>query len=114
MIEIISKEEQPLLGRTFVKATVGFSGVTPNRKDIRSKVAKETKTQLQKVIIRNIKAGFGEKTAHIDALLYKDVKDAEALETKKLMEKHKIEEPKKEEASAEGSEEKKEAAEKTE
>ncbi|MBN1275704.1 hypothetical protein JXA12_05445 [Candidatus Woesearchaeota archaeon] len=88
MVTITSKEEQPLLGRTVIKATAEFEGPTPDRKSIRKDVAKAAGAKEEEVIIRRILTGHGGGAVEIEAAVYKDAADAAALEHKSIIAKH--------------------------
>ena len=102
MAEIVSKEAQPLLGRTTFTATTSFEGVTPDRNTVRKDVAKALGEKEEHVIIKHINTSFGGGRAEIVGAIYKKHDDAAAVEHKSLMAKHaKKEEPKAEEAAEE-------------
>lgn len=101
MADIISKEEQPLLGRTLVQAKASFEGPTPARTTIRKEVAKALGEKEEHVIIKTINTGYGAQSALIEAAIYKKIEDAQAIEHKSLMGKHEKKEEPKEEAPEE-------------
>jgi len=99
-MEIISKEEQPLLKRTVIKARIAFEGKTPSRQEVRRKLAKALKAKEELLIIKHIYTGFGERSAEIHAALYERLEDAKAVEHAKLLEKHVVKEEQQEEEAA--------------
>ncbi|MFP4524679.1 MAG: hypothetical protein ACLFO2_05240 [Candidatus Woesearchaeota archaeon] len=101
MVEILNKEEQPLLGRTLLTARMAFEGATPDRKKVRAELAKAAKVKEEQLIVRSMKSGFGERELDIDAAVYKKLDDAKAVEHKSLMAKHAPAEKPAEEASEE-------------
>ncbi len=119
-INIVDKNEQKLLGRTLVRATLSYEGTTPSRKQVRAELSKALKEKEENVIVQHIYTSYGGNEADIHAAVYKNLEDAKAVEHKKLMEKHVVKEEKKEEEKPseapaedkkdEGSEEKKEEA----
>ncbi|MBW2983325.1 hypothetical protein KY327_03395 [Candidatus Woesearchaeota archaeon] len=88
MVEILNKEEQPLLGRTLLTARMAFEGATPDRKKVRVALAKAAKVKEEQLIVRSMKSGFGAQELDIDAAVYKKLDDAKAVEHKSLMAKH--------------------------
>ena len=88
MVEILNKEEQPLLGRTLLTARMAFEGATPGRKKVRTELAKAAKVKEEQLIVRSMKSGFGAQELNIDAAVYKKLDDAKAVEHKSLMAKH--------------------------
>jgi len=107
MVKIIAKEEQSLLRRTLVKASVAFEGPTPARDSIREKLAQILKVPEEQVIVKKVKTQYGVQEAEVEAMVYPDIEDAKAVENKSLIAKHaKKEEPKEESSeSAEDTEE---------
>lgn len=101
MAKIQNKEEQPLLGRTLIIATMNYEGKTPARKKVREEVAKAAGVKLEELIIRRITTTFGGGEIAIEAAIYKKAEDAKAIEHKSLIKKHEI---KKEEPATEETE----------
>lgn len=71
-VNIVEKQEQPMLYRTEVKAEVTFDREVPSRSFMKEQVAKALKADQQLLIIREIKSGFSERKAEVYAYLYKD------------------------------------------
>lgn len=98
MAQILSKEEQPLLGRTNVQVSISFQGATPARTTVRKEVAKALGEKEEHVYVKTITTHYGAQEAIVEAAIYKKVEDAKAVEHKSRMAKHEIkEEPKAEE-----------------
>jgi small subunit ribosomal protein S24e len=97
-IEIIKEKETPLLSRKRVTAWAHSEGVTPSRKKICIELSKHLKVKPELVIVRHIYTRFGVQKAKLIAHVYDDRNVLVKLEGKKLVEKHKIEQPKAEES----------------
>ncbi len=98
-VEILEKVKEPLLGRVRVNARAGFEGVTPSRLSLRDELAKALSAKKENVIIRHVYTRYGGFSADVEAFVYDDRKLAEALEHKKLLEKHPVDDGKKEASS---------------
>ncbi len=88
-MDITSKEENKLLQKVEVTATMLFEGATPNRKDVQQAIAAQIKAKETLVIITKIDTAFGNSKAIITANVYADEKVMLAGERKNLVEKHK-------------------------
>jgi len=80
---LISKVENPLLGRTEVSAIAKDSASTLSRKKVSEMLAKEFGVEEKFVIPINIKTSSGNRDAVVNAFIYKSLDDA-----KKQLPKH--------------------------
>lgn len=94
---ITRKEEQPLLQRLEVDATVTFEGATPSRKDIKEQLAKQTKGKPELVIVTKITTQYGRQRVAVKGYVYKDAAIMAKLEHSSRVKKNTFEEPKAEE-----------------
>ena len=81
-MKITEKTEKPLLSRTEVSATVHFETATPSRAEIRKRLAEALKSSEELVVVRSIVAPFGERSASIQARVYKTKADLDQNESK--------------------------------
>ncbi|MBD3209628.1 hypothetical protein GF367_04405 [Candidatus Woesearchaeota archaeon] len=106
MAEILSKETQPLLGRTLIQARISFEGTTPDRMKVREDVAKAAGVPAKQLLVRTINTIYGKQEATVTGAVYENMDDAKAVEHKSLIAKHeKKEAPKEEERSSEAAKE---------
>jgi small subunit ribosomal protein S24e len=112
-ITIQEKKENPLLNRTELKGSIEFNDVTPSNVKLAESLAKETKKDINLVVVKSIYTNFGQKLADFEAIVYdnKEAKDKIEMLTKHI--KKKMEEDRKaaEEAKATEVEAKKKAEE---
>jgi small subunit ribosomal protein S24e len=109
-IEIITKKENPLLGRLEVSFKVTHpKEVTPKRKEVRDEIAALLKVQKDKVVIDHMNSDFGKPETQGYAKVYKSKDEALQIETKAVLKRNKLYEEKKEEKKEEGKGEKKKA-----
>ncbi len=108
-IEIVSKKENPLLGRLEVNFKITHPReVTPKRKEVRDEIATLLKVQNDKVVIDHMNTDFGRPETLGYAKVYKSKEDALQIETKAVLKRNKLLEEKKEKPKKEeGKEEKK-------
>ena len=107
---IEEKRENPLLQRTEVEGTITFEGVTPSNAEVTEALAKELKSDITSLVVKQISTKFGHQQAHFIAVSYANVEAKIATEkVTKHMRKKLEEERKKAEEKAE--EEKKKKAE---
>lgn len=69
-VEIISKNDNKLLERQEIRAIVGFSAQTPNRKEIRAGIAGKIAANPDNVILREATNEFGAKQIKVLAHAY--------------------------------------------
>jgi ribosomal protein S24E len=117
-VEIISKKENPLIGRLEVNFKVSHPKEnTPGRKTVRDEIASLLKVKKDTIVIDNMKPQFGKPETIGYAKVYKSKNDALQMETKAVLKRNALleetkEKAKKKEGKPEG--EKKEKAEKKE
>ncbi len=87
-ITIDNQQENKLLERTEITATMFFEGKTPARKDVQKAIATQTKTKESLIIIKKIDTHFGNSKAIITAYLYHNENVMLTIERKNLIEKH--------------------------
>ena len=71
-IEIVSRNDNKLLDRLEVKAVIGFSAQTPNRKDIRAGIGGKIAANPENLVLREVMNEFGSKRVKVLAHVYKD------------------------------------------
>ena len=72
-VEIVSKQENKLLDRQEVRARIGFTKQTPNRKDIRSAIGGKIAANPDSMILREVTNEFGAKQIKVLAHVYADI-----------------------------------------
>jgi small subunit ribosomal protein S24e len=110
-IEIQSKTDNPLLGRTEVHFVVLHEGEgTPKRELVRSELAEKLNMKKETIMIDYMRSSFGARKTVGYAKIYKSVEDAKAGETDPIMKRNGLgtKKKRKKETKKEG-EEKKEA-----
>ncbi|UCG69840.1 MAG: 30S ribosomal protein S24e [Thermoplasmata archaeon] len=109
-VEIITKKENPVIGRLEVNFKVTHpKEITPRRKDIRDEIATLLKVNKDRIVIDNMKPEFGKPETFGYAKVYKKKDDALQMETKAVLKRNKLLEEKKEGGEKKGkAEEKKE------
>ena len=114
-VEIISKRENPLIGRLEVDFKVSHpKEITPGRKEIRDEIASLLNVKKDTIVIDHMKPQFGKPETIGYAKVYKSKDDALQMETKPvlkrnaLLEEKEKTEKKEEKKKGEKKEEKKE------
>lgn len=98
-VEVISKKENPLLGRLEVDFKITHSKeVTPKRKDVKNEIAALLKVQKDTIVIDNMKTEFGKPETIGYAKVYKSKSAAQENETQAILKRNNIFEEKKEKA----------------
>jgi ribosomal protein S24E len=114
-IEIISKKENPLVGRLEVNFKVSHpKEITPDRKHIREEIASLLKIKKDRIVIDNMKPEFGKPETIGYAKIYKNKDDALQMETNAVLKRNALLEEKKEEKKEKVKEKKEEKKGKTE
>jgi small subunit ribosomal protein S24e len=108
-IQIVKKEEKPLLQRIEVTARIAFEGPTPGKKQVVSAVAKATGARQETIIVRSIKTSYGDRSALVLANVYADRPALERLERQSMVKKNTFGEKKAEGEDSEAPAKKKEA-----
>ncbi|MDO8553851.1 MAG: hypothetical protein Q7S22_03535 [Candidatus Micrarchaeota archaeon] len=72
-IEIVSQVENKLLGRKELTAKIGFSGPTPNRKDIRSTIGGKIGANPELMVLGEVRNEFGTTNLTVTAHIYDNV-----------------------------------------
>ena len=89
-MKIIYDKEMPLLNRRRVSLEIEhLTSATPKKEDLRKKVADLLKENEELVFIRHAYTKFGEGISKIIAHIYKDKKNLEFFEKKKVKRKKK-------------------------
>ena len=81
-LNVIEKEEEPLLFRTMLKATLEFEKATPSYPEVTSFLALHLKTDEKLIAIRHIYNKFGDKKAELIAYIYNDEAKKQLIEPK--------------------------------
>ena len=87
-LKISSKKEQPLLSRTELLAKIAFDSATPDRSEVRKKIAEAVKADEQCVAVTGIKNEFGSKSASVTVHVYKSKEDMEKYESRVVKQRH--------------------------
>ena len=88
-LNVTGKTEEPLMGRTMVKASIEFEKSTPSYTEATSLIASHLKTDEKLVVIRHIYNEFGHKKAEITAYVYSDESKKQFIEPKLKVKKDK-------------------------
>ena len=106
-IIIQEKKENPLLNRTEIKGNIEFDDITPSNIKLAEYLAKETKKDVNLIVVKNIYTNFGQKLADFEAIIYdnSEAKNKTEMLTKHIKKKmeedsKKVEEAKKAEVEA--------------
>ena len=112
-ITIQEKKENPLLNRTEVKGSIEFDDITPSNVKLAESLAKETKKDINLIVVKSIYTNFGQKLADFEAIIYDNMEAKNKIEmlTKHIKKKMEEDNKKVEEAKAAEVEAKKKAAE---
>ncbi|UCE75327.1 MAG: hypothetical protein JSV56_06410 [Methanomassiliicoccales archaeon] len=98
-VEVISKRENPVIGRLEVDFKVTHpKEVTPRRKEVRDKIAAQLEVQKDRIVIDHMKTEFGKPETMGYAKVYKSKGDALQVETKAVLKRNNLLEEKKEKA----------------
>ena len=98
-VEIISKKENPLIGRLEVNFKVSHpKEITPGRKTVRDEIASLLKVKKDTIVIDNMKPQFGKPETIGYAKVYKSKNDALQMETKAVLKRNALLEETKEKA----------------
>ncbi len=112
-ITIQEKKENILLNRTEVKGDIEFDDITPSNVKLAESLAKETKKDINLIVVKSIYTNFGQKVADFEAIIYDNMEAKDKIEMLTKHVKKKMEEDRKsaEEAKAAELEAKKKAEE---
>ncbi|MEK6983182.1 MAG: hypothetical protein AABX33_01300 [Nanoarchaeota archaeon] len=69
-INVVSRQEEPLLSRTSVKAMLDFEKATPSYAEVTALLASTLKVDGKLIAIRHIYNLFGAKRAEVTAYIY--------------------------------------------
>jgi len=90
-ITITEEKENPLIGRKEIQAVLTHLGeVTPTREAVRSKIAAQLNTDLDKVVVQNIDGHFGEPKSRLTVHCYDNTETVLVYEPKYLLKRNKI------------------------
>ena len=81
-INISHKTNEPLLGRTLVKASLEFEKSTPSYPEVTASLASSLKADEKLIAVRHIYTSFGNKKAEVIAYLYNDEAKKQFIEPK--------------------------------
>lgn len=81
-ISVTSREAEPLLSRTVLKAVIDFEKATPPYPEATSLIAAHLKADEKLIAIRHIYNLFGEKKAEVTAYIYDDENKRQLIEPK--------------------------------
>ena len=98
-ITITEEKENPLIGRKEIQAVLTHLGeVTPTREAVRSKIAAQLNTDLDKVVVQSIDGHFGEPKSRLTVHCYDNTETVFVYEPKHLLKRNKIISTEKEES----------------
>jgi small subunit ribosomal protein S24e len=69
-LEITTKKENPLIGRTEINATLVYQGTTPSNQDVLQDLAKQLSLKPELIVVKQIKGVFSEQKAIVRAFAY--------------------------------------------
>lgn len=69
-LEIVSKKENPLLDRTEVVAKISGYEATPSNLQVGEEIAKQMKSDKEKVFVLKIDQSYGRNAARVQAQVY--------------------------------------------
>jgi ribosomal protein S24E len=101
-VTIQEKKANPLLNRTEVQGSIEFEDITPSNVTLTEALAKETKKDLNLIIVKSIYTHFGQKLADFNAIIYDNQESKDKIEmlTKHVKKKMDEDRKKAEEAKA--------------
>ena len=101
-VNIISKEQNPLLKRTEIAFSVDHAqdGGTPSRVEVSRQLASLLKTKLDLIYVKNMKTKMGTMTAFGEANVYEGEEQAKLVEPKHIIARNVVPEKPKEESKA--------------
>jgi small subunit ribosomal protein S24e len=101
-VTIQEKKENPLLNRTEIKGNIEFDDITPSNVKLSESLAKETKKEINLIIVKSIYTNFGQKLADFEAIIYDNAESRDKVEmlTKHIKKKMEEDRKKSEEAKA--------------
>lgn len=89
-IEIIDREENPMLHRTDVRFEVTHEEATPERLQIRDSLAAELDKAAGEVVVHSLETRFGMRTTEGYAKVYDDPEFAQDVEQEYMLERNHI------------------------
>ncbi len=90
-ITITEEKENPLIGRKEILAVLTHLGdVTPTREAVRSKIAAQLNTDLDRVVVQSINGHFGEPKSQLTVHCYDNSENVLVYEPKFLLKRNKI------------------------
>jgi ribosomal protein S24E len=84
-VTIKDKKDNQLLGRLEISGNISFEGITPSNVKLAEVIAKEVKSKIELVIVKNIYTQFSQQEANFSAMVYKD---SESLKKTEMSTKH--------------------------
>lgn len=87
-IEVLKKNSELLMHRTYFEAKVVFEGKTPSRTDLIKGLCTKLASKENMTIIRKIQTDYGSERAILTGYVYDDEKKMEALENKFIKLRH--------------------------
>ncbi len=79
-VEIISKEENQLLGRKEIRARVRYEGATPKRSEVKEAVCKKLGLNPDLAVVRSVKGEYGMQAAKVHLHAYESEERLKELE----------------------------------
>jgi colicin import membrane protein len=71
-LKITQKTDNALLKRVEVEGEVSFDAQTPSNNELAQAIAKEFKSKVELVVMKQVATKFSQKVARVSALVYKD------------------------------------------
>jgi ribosomal protein S24E len=96
-IDIINKQDAPLLSRQEIQAKIGYTGKVPSRRELIGELAKKLNAKPELLVIKKIKPRYGLEQADITAYAYASRDWLDKVEKKYILARS---EPKKEQADS--------------
>lgn len=88
-LSVTAKNEEPLLSRTMVKATLEFEKATPSYQEVTTLLASSLKAEEKLIAIRHVYNSFGSRKAEVIAYIYNDEAKKQLIEPKLKVKKEK-------------------------
>ncbi len=87
-IEVLKKNQELLMHRTYFEAKVVFAGKTPSRIELLKGLCTKLSSKENVTIIRKIKTDYGSERAILTGYVYDDDKSLQTLESKFVKLRH--------------------------
>jgi len=87
-IEVISEESNELLNRKQLQVKIQHEAATPQRIEVRDRVAADFKIEPERVIIDNMRTAFGKKETTAYVKIYESAEAAQQIEHEHILKRN--------------------------